>query len=302
MEKTNSDAGKEVEVEVTVITKAPHVCAQTGPRQDPVTKLPKPYRIGIIGGTSPTSTTLYYNKINARVNTALGGLTSAPIHLASLEFGQIDAFMRQNDWERIFNVLDTAVGVFHYAEVDAVAIASNTLHRLAPQLIEESLDGLPLIHIGEAIAQKVKETDIKRVGFFGTKETMQADFITGYIKDLGVEVVVPNEEDQNRINSAIFQEYCRGEFNTANRRLLFNIACELCRDQEIEGLVLGCTELGSAFSEEWQKMLIRGCTGVANENEKIPIELPILSNFYFFDSEDIHVNAIVDFCLNGPRL
>ena len=290
----------DVTVEVTGIVTTPYVCAQTGPRTDPATGLPKPYKLGLIGGTSSKSTLPYYDKINDRVNAHFGGLTSAPILLASLEFGQIDAFMRMGDWERIFNVLDTAISVFDYAEVDGVAIASNTLHRLAPRL-DESLEGRPLIHIGEVTAQAVKQTGIKKVGFMGTRITMEEDFITDYIRNIGVEVVIPSEKDRADINNAIFKEYCVGNFNTANRELLYNITRKMFAEHGIEGMVLGCTELGQALNVSWQKKFIRECTGNPLPNDDRIENAPIVTDFHFFDSEKIHVDALVDFCINGPR-
>lgn len=264
--------------------------------------LPHPYRVGIIGGTSYVSTELYYHRINKLVNEAMGGLTSSPILLESLEFGVIDALMKAGDWKKVEKILQESAEFLVAGKVDLVAIASNTLHRVVPRL---DFSYLPFIHIGTAIAEKVKAAKVSRVGFFGTKETMQGDFIIGRIQEAGVEVFTPDEHQQDAINAAIFDEYCVGNFNTTNRLLLYGIACQMCKKYEIEGLVLGCTELGEAFSEGYRTNLIRACvdgeptcdptlTGPSDTG------MPKLQQFHFFDSAEIHIQAIANACIYGP--
>ncbi len=265
----------------------------------PNTNLPKPYTVGIIGGTSYSSTTPLYDGVNRLVNQHFGGLTSAPIWLASLDFGQIDALMRQNQWDEIFQIMRATVQVFHAARVDAVAIASNTLHRLAPQLVEQALDNVPLIHIGLAVANEIARSGAKKVALLGTKATMQGNFIKDCVTNKDVAVMVPSVADQDRLNTLIFNEYCKGNFNTATRRALFEIAYGICTKEEVDGLILGCTELGTALSEGWRDMLQHGEFSNHDVSDLSEQTRRRLANLQFFDSEEIYTQAIADFCCEG---
>lgn len=57
--------------------------------------------IGLIGGMSWESTIEYYRLVNEEIKARMGGLHSAKCLLYSVEFGEIEHFMRNNEWDKI---------------------------------------------------------------------------------------------------------------------------------------------------------------------------------------------------------
>ncbi|WP_223276355.1 aspartate/glutamate racemase family protein [Sphingomonas daechungensis] len=58
-------------------------------------------KLGIIGGTSWSSTALYYNHINRAVAQRLGGFHSARLVLESVDFADLIALEDANDWDGV---------------------------------------------------------------------------------------------------------------------------------------------------------------------------------------------------------
>ena len=56
-------------------------------------------KLGIIGGTSWSSTALYYDHINRGVAQRLGGLHSARLAIESLDLGPVAAMELAGDWD-----------------------------------------------------------------------------------------------------------------------------------------------------------------------------------------------------------
>ena len=73
--------------------------------------------IGIIGGMSPSSTELYYSRLNTSVRAALGGLHSADLLIRSVDFAEIEALQSAGDWDAAGPQLHTprAVHALHSA-------------------------------------------------------------------------------------------------------------------------------------------------------------------------------------------
>jgi aspartate racemase len=159
----------------------------------------------------------------------------------SVDFGPIEELMRQGDWQQINKLLVDVALHLHQGGADFIMICFNTIHKCADNIIEQT--GMPLIHIADAAAQKVKEQGITKVGLLGTKFVMEGDFYRKRLKEqYEIEVVIPEEAGRDLINTAIFQELCQGIFNKETKEQFQKIINKLLL-QGAEGIVLGCTEI-----------------------------------------------------------
>src|SRR5436305_3877684 len=61
-------------------------------------------KLGIIGGTSWSSTALYYEHLNRGVAQRLGGLHSARLAIESLDFGPFAQMVLSGDWDGVGRV------------------------------------------------------------------------------------------------------------------------------------------------------------------------------------------------------
>ena len=197
--------------------------------------------IGLIGGLSWESSVEYYRLINEGIKQKLGGLHSAQSLLYSVDFGPVEAHMRQGEWQQIDKLLVDVALRLQQGGAEFLMICSNTMHKCADSIIEQT--GMPIIHIADATAQKIKELGIKKVGLLGTRFVMEGDFYRKRLnKQHGIEVVIPEETERDMINTVIFQELCMGILSLHSKERFQKIINSLLL-QGAEGIILGCTEI-----------------------------------------------------------
>jgi len=147
--------------------------------------------IGLLGGMSWESTALYYRLINEGIKKKLGGLHSAKIAMVSVDFQEIEELQHIGEWERTGEILGEAAKCIEAAGADFLLICTNTMHKVAPQ-IERSIN-IPIIHLADSTAHRIKEHGMKTVGLLGTNFTMEQDFYRGrLIENHGLNLIIPN--------------------------------------------------------------------------------------------------------------
>ena len=103
--------------------------------------------IGLIGGMSWESTAHYYRIINTETRRARGGLHSAPLLLHSVDFAPIAALQAARDWQGAGAILAQAAMGLEQVGAELIAIATNTMHIVAPAV--KAAIGIPLIRSEE---------------------------------------------------------------------------------------------------------------------------------------------------------
>ncbi|BDX38195.1 aspartate racemase [Tenuifilaceae bacterium CYCD] len=226
--------------------------------------------IGLIGGMSWESSSEYYRIINQTVKEKLGNSHSAKSLMLSVDFEEIKQLMLEDDWDKLKNIMVNAAIQLEKGGADFIVICTNTMHRLVEDIAEKT--NLPVLHIADATAQKVKEKNIRKVGLLGTKFTMEQDFYKKHLAEKhNLEVIVPDEEDRNTIHEVIFNELCFGQINKSSKREYIRIIRNL-KENGAKGVILGCTEI---------PLLIK------QEDVSIPI----------FDTTRIHAEMAVEYAL-----
>ncbi len=197
--------------------------------------------IGLIGGMSWESSLEYYRIMNEEVRHRLGGQHSAKILLYSLDFHPIEKLQREHRWEEMALVLKDAAERLERAGAQMILIGTNTMHKVAPE-VQASIK-VPLLHIADATAEKIKASGISSVGLLGTKYTMEEDFMKGYLSAKhGLKVIVPGPDSRNAVHGVIYDELCRGTIKEESRKTFVRIIEALTR-QGAKGVILGCTEI-----------------------------------------------------------
>jgi amino-acid racemase len=204
--------------------------------------------IGMLGGMSWESTASYYKAINEGVRDVLGGLHSAKICMYSVDFDQIEKLQHQGNWTETAVILARAARSIEAGGADFLLICTNTMHKVVPE-IEEAIS-IPVLHIADATAEKLKENNVKRVGLLGTRFTMEEDFYKGRLTDkYNIDVVVPESDDMDIIHNVIYTELCLGKISDHSRQKYLTIIDSL-RDKGAEAVILGCTEIASLVQQE----------------------------------------------------
>lgn len=208
-------------------------------------------RIGLIGGMSWESSSVYYRLINEEVKLRLGGLHSAECLLYSLDFERIEALMRNNQWDAIAKTLVNAAKTLETAGASFIILCTNTMHKLVPQVENEI--AIELFHIADATADEILKSKITKVGLLGTRPTMEQDFYKNKLEDKGIQVIIPDEKDRVIVHEIIFKELCLGTIKEQSRLEYKRIILDLIL-MGAEGIVLGCTELPLLVKKEDSKV------------------------------------------------
>ncbi len=197
--------------------------------------------LGLIGGMSWHSTATYYRIINETVAAARGGHASARIALQSLDFAEVRECQVAGDWDRAAALLAEAGRQCEAAGARTVAICTNLMHKVAPQV--ETVLGVPLLHIGDAVAAEAGRHGWTRLGILGTSWVMEESFYADRLARHGVSAVVPDAADRQLVDTIIFDELTQGVVRDASRATYLQVIQRLA-DQGAEAVVLACTEIG----------------------------------------------------------
>ena len=203
--------------------------------------------IGLIGGMSWESTVTYYQIINRIINKELGGLHSAKVLLYSVDFAEIEECQSSGDWEKSADILSAVAQNLEKAGADFIVICTNTMHKVVPQI--QSSINIPIIHIAESTAAELKRQNISKVALLGTKYTMKQDFYKAKLESSGIEVLIPDEQGIEIVNTVIFNELCLGIISELSRRKFHDII-EKLGEQGAQGVILGCTEVGMLICQD----------------------------------------------------
>ena len=198
--------------------------------------------IGLIGGMSWQSTAEYYKIINKLTEEKLGGKNSSKIIIYSLNFKEITKLLESNRWDKVEEIiLDSSLRV-EKAGADFILIATNTIHKIADSI--ESKLSVPLINIVDSVGEEILNKGLKKVLLLGTKFTMEDGFYQRKLmRKYKIETLIPDMEERKTINKIIFDELVLGEISRKSREKLLKLIKKYRTKSEIEGVILGCTEL-----------------------------------------------------------
>ncbi|NDL65917.1 aspartate/glutamate racemase family protein [Acerihabitans arboris] len=203
--------------------------------------------LGLLGGMSWESTLPYYRLINQGVSAGLGGLHSASLVLYSVDFADIARLQAEGDWQRAGDILAARAVALQKAGAEAIVLCTNTMHKVAETI--EWACPLPFLHIADATAREINLRGMRRVGLLGTRFTMQQDFYRRRFEyPHGIEILVPTAAEMDEIHRVIFEELCLGKIRNESRQAYRRIIAAL-ELRGIEGLILGCTEIGLLIGE-----------------------------------------------------
>jgi len=222
---------------------------------------------GIVGGIGPESTIQYYRQIIAEYRDRRPDGSAPPILLASIDMQKMLELIASEEHIRLTEFLVGAIKRLAAGGAQFAVLAANAPHLAFDEI--ERWSPIPLISIVEVTCQAAKARGLKRLGIFGAKFTMQGSFYPDVFAKEGIAIVVPNAEEQEVINQKYFGELVKGILLPETRDQLLAIAAEVRARENIDGLILGGTELP----------LILGDL----PDQGIP----------FLDTTRIHVNAIV---------
>ncbi len=226
--------------------------------------------IGLIGGMSWNSSLEYYRIINETIKEKLGELHSAKCILYSVDLAEIEHLQHEGKWKDLTEVMIDAAQKLERANAEFVVICTNTMHKMADD-IQNNIN-IPILHIVDAVAERILEKGLRKVGLLGTRFTMEEDFYKRKLKEKhDIETIIPDNDEREMIHDVIYNELCRGIIKRSSREVFKQIIKNL-NANGAEGVILGCTEIPLLIKEK---------------NVNIPL----------FDTAAIHARSAVEFAL-----
>ena len=197
-------------------------------------------KLGIIGGTSWASTALYYEHINRGIAHRLGGLHSARLVIESLDLAPFAQMELSGDWDGVAKVTLDAAKRLVGAGAEGVIITSNTGHKVYDAVAANI--GVPMLHIGDAAADRIVADGRTKVALLGTRFTMTEPHVRSRLESRGISLVPIDPSWIGEVDRIIFEELAAGRVIRDSQRKLKTLIAELAR-QKVHAVVLGCTEL-----------------------------------------------------------
>lgn len=226
--------------------------------------------IGLLGGMSTEATREYYKLINEGVNRVLGGHNVAELLLCSVNFQNIERFIRSGQWEDAGAYLAQKAQQVEAGGADYLFLATNTMHRVRDAIL--AAVSIPFVDIFEVAARAVRQKGLRTVALLGSYPVMTEPFFREAYQAQGVDPITPPEEQMREVDRIIFDEMCHHQFLPASKQVYIDVVNAL-RDQGAEGVIFGCTEI---------KMLIS------------PEDFP---GFPVFDTTQLHCDEAVRLCV-----
>jgi len=202
--------------------------------------------IGILGGMSAASTHIYYRELCDLTRKRLGGLHSPELLIRSLDFARIEALQMKGEWEAAGVLLNAEAKALERGGADLIVLATNTMHKLASQMMEGVT--IPLIHIADATAQAIRSANLKSPGLMATAFTMEQSFYTDRLIATGLKPIIPNKDDRAEIHRIIYEELCK-DVTTAQSEAAFVAIANRLTGAGTDCLILGCTEVGMLLNQ-----------------------------------------------------
>src|ERR1041385_9011988 len=197
--------------------------------------------LGIIGGLGPESTIDYYQKIIALYRERTGDRGYPEFFINSVNLKRGLDFMAVNNLAGMADYLLKAIDKLARAGAEFGLIAANTPHIVFDDVAPKT--PIPLISIVEATCAAEKTENLERLALFGTRYTMQATFYPKVFSREGIELFVPDPEDQTYIHDKYLNELVSGKFLQETRAGLLAIVDRMKESSAIDGVILAGTEL-----------------------------------------------------------
>jgi len=204
--------------------------------------------IGLIGGMSWESSIEYYRIINQEVRKKLEGLHSAKSVMVSVDFAEIETLQHAGEWVALTARMIAAARQVQAGGGDFVVLCTNTMHKMADAMAA-AVD-IPLLHIADATAARIKARGITTIGLLGTRFTMEEDFYKGRLMAKhGLNVLIPDENERADVHRIIYEELVVGDIRPESKARYVGIMRHLVQ-RGAQGVILGCTEIGLLVGQD----------------------------------------------------
>ncbi len=229
-------------------------------------------KIGLVGGTGPESTLMYYKELNTRIDKLTNGTAMPDISIESVNFRKAWEYVSAGQYDELTEYLSEKVECIKSSGAEIMALTAVTMHIVYDRVVQKT--GASLISIPKVVCDEAVARGIKTVGLLGTIFTMEQDYMKKDFQDAGVKVVIPQKQERDLIAKRILEELELGIVKESTLKEFTAIIERMKTENGIEAVVLGCTELPLLLN-----------------SDNCPVRC--------LDSVDIHLNKLVELVVNS---
>lgn len=227
-------------------------------------------KIGLVGGTGPESTLMYYKELNSRIDALTEGSAMPDVAIESVNFRKAWGFVERGEYDKLTDYLSEKVECLKAGGAELISLSAVTMHIVFGQI--EAKTNTQLISIPKAVRDEAVAREFKCVGLLGTIFTMEQDYMKKDLEDAGIRVVVPQKDERELIAKRILEELEVGIVKESTLKEFTAIIERMKREDGIEAVILGCTELPLLLNKD---------------------NCPV----YCLDSVEIHLNKLVELAM-----
>jgi aspartate racemase len=198
-------------------------------------------KIGLVGGTGPESTLMYYRELNTGIDEATGGKHMPDIAIESVDFRRAWEYVTNKQYDLLADYLAEKINCLKTSGAEVISLTAATMHIVYDELVKKT--DTSLISIPQAVCREAVSRGYKKVGLFGTIFTMEQDYMKTDLKKAGIEVCIPDKDDRELIAKRILEELEAGIVKDSTLKEFQKIIKKMQERYNIEALILGCTEL-----------------------------------------------------------
>lgn len=198
-------------------------------------------KIGLVGGTGPESTLMYYKELNSRIDKITNKTQMPDIVIESVDFRKAWNFVSSGRYDLLKDYLAEKIKCLKNSGAEVISLTAVTMHMVYEELVKET--GVSLISIPKSVCKEAKAKEYKKVLLLGTIFTMEQDYMKKDFLEAGIEVFIPDEDDRKLIAKRIFEELELGIVKGSTLSEFQNIIDKMRGQYGVEAVVLGCTEL-----------------------------------------------------------
>lgn len=198
-------------------------------------------KIGLVGGTGPESTLMYYKELNSRIDKITDGKAMPDIVIESVDFRKAWDYVCAERYDLLTDYLAEKVTCLQNSGAEVISLTAVTMHLVIDGIIAKT--NADLISIPKAVCNEALSAGYKKIGLLGTIFTMEKDYMKKDFLKAGIEVCVPDKEDRDLVAKRIYEELEAGIVKESTLKEMQGIINKMRDEKGIEAVVLGCTEL-----------------------------------------------------------
>ena len=210
--------------------------------------------IGLIGGIGPAATDFYYRRL---ISAFANGKTPLELTIAHADTPTLLDNLASNDKAGQAAIFARLAKRLALAGANCIAITSIAGHFCIDAF--KAASPLPVVDMIVEVSRAIAERGLSRVGILGTQTVMETRFYGGVAS---AEIVPPGGQDLLDVHQAYVTMAASGVVTEAQRSVFDAASHRLFKDQGVQAILLGGTDLVLAYDERTSDFPLIDCADI----------------------------------------